>query len=193
MVGGEGSGQHVQVRHLERRGRGERRWRCGVAPPPTDGAQADHEGCPPPPADLSGTGLAARRERISTSSAGSLLSRSLPARSFLLPASAHAPAIGGEVLRARGGAGPVHRPHGDPPRWRARTEHYRNPRLCREQNPLRTGLIALGTTCAKRELSAERSRHRWAGKGGSAVSQGPNSRHSCAESPLSSRHRAIHS
>jgi hypothetical protein len=74
-----------------------------------------------------------------------------------------------------------------------REEHYRNPRLCREQDPLGTGLIALGTACAERELSAERSRHRWAGKGGFAESQGPNSRHSYAESPLSSRHRAIHS
>jgi hypothetical protein len=86
MEGGEGSSQQVQVRRLERRGRGERRWRRGVAPPPTDGAQADHEGCPPPPADLSGIGLATRRERTSTSSAGSLLSHPLPARSFLLPA-----------------------------------------------------------------------------------------------------------
>jgi hypothetical protein len=71
--------------------------------------------------------------------------------------------------------------------------HYRKPRLCREPDPLGTRLIALGTACAERELSAERSRHRWAGKGGSAESQGPNSRHSCAESPLSSRHSAIHS
>jgi hypothetical protein len=71
--------------------------------------------------------------------------------------------------------------------------HYRNPRLCRERDPLGTGLIALSTACAERELSAERSRHRWAGKGRSAVSQGPNSRHSCVVSPLSSRHRAIHS
>jgi hypothetical protein len=48
--------------------------------------------------------------------------------------------------------------------------HYRNPRLCREQDPLGIGLIALGTACAERELSAERSRHRWAGKDGSAES-----------------------
>jgi hypothetical protein len=71
--------------------------------------------------------------------------------------------------------------------------HYRNPRLYRERDPLGTGLIALGTASAERELSAERSRHRWAGKGRSAVSHGPNTRQSCAESPLSSRHRAIHS
>jgi hypothetical protein len=70
--------------------------------------------------------------------------------------------------------------------------HYRNPRLCRERDPLGTGLFALGTACAERELSAERSRHRWAGTGGSAESLGPNSRHSCGESPLSSRHRPIH-
>jgi hypothetical protein len=70
--------------------------------------------------------------------------------------------------------------------------HYRIPRLCREQHPLGTGLIALGTAYAERELSAERSRHRWASTGGSAESHGPNSRHSCAESPRSSRHRPIH-
>jgi hypothetical protein len=70
--------------------------------------------------------------------------------------------------------------------------HYRNRGLCREPDPLGTGLYALGTACAERELSAERSRHRWAGTGGSAESHGPNSRHSCAESPLSSRHRPVH-
>jgi hypothetical protein len=51
--------------------------------------------------------------------------------------------------------------------------HYRNRRLCREPDPLGTGLYALGTACAERELSAERSRHRWAGTGGSAQSHGP--------------------
>jgi hypothetical protein len=71
--------------------------------------------------------------------------------------------------------------------------HYRNPRLCRERDPLGTGLIALCTACAERELSAEGSRHRWAGRGRSVESQGPNSQHSCAESPLSSRHRPIRS
>jgi hypothetical protein len=70
--------------------------------------------------------------------------------------------------------------------------HYQNPGLYREQDPFGTGLIALGTACAERELSTERSRHRWAGIGGSAESHGPKSRHSCAKSPLSSRHRPIH-
>jgi hypothetical protein len=76
--------------------------------------------------------------------------------------------------------------------WSASHRHYRNRGLCREPDPLGTGLYALGTACAERELSAERSRHRWAGIGGSAESHGPNSRHSCAESPLSSRHRPVH-
>jgi hypothetical protein len=70
--------------------------------------------------------------------------------------------------------------------------HYRNRGLCREPDPLGTGLFALGTACAERELSAERSRQRWAGTGGSAESHGPNSRHSCTEGPLSSRNRPIH-
>jgi hypothetical protein len=71
--------------------------------------------------------------------------------------------------------------------------HYRNLWLCRERDPLGTGLNALGTACAKRELSAEPSRHRWAGKGRSAMSHGPNTRHSYVESPFNSRHRVIHS
>jgi hypothetical protein len=98
----------------------------------------------------------------------------------------------GNICESRAGGGRVVRWTGIATAVGLAGTHYRNRPLCREPDPLGTGLYALGTACAERELSAERSRHRWAGTGGSAESHGPNSRHSCAESPFSSRHRPVH-
>jgi hypothetical protein len=68
------------------------------------------------------------------------------------------------------------------------SHHYWNPRLCREEDPLGTGLYTLGTACAERQLSAKATRHSWAGKGPSIVSHRGNTQHRCAESPFNCRH-----
>jgi hypothetical protein len=59
--------------------------------------------------------------------------------------------------------------------------HYRILWFCRERDALGTGPIPLGTACTEREYSAERSRHRWAGKDLFAESHVRCSRYTCAE------------
>jgi hypothetical protein len=62
--------------------------------------------------------------------------------------------------------------------------HYRIRRLCREHLTLGRGTIPLGSGCAERELSAQRTRHRWAGEEPFAESHVRSTRYTCAESGI---------
>jgi hypothetical protein len=62
--------------------------------------------------------------------------------------------------------------------------HYWIPRLCREHLTLGRGTIPLDRGCAERKLSAQRTRHRWAGEEPFAESHVRSTRYTCAESGI---------